>query len=84
MSVTRLSDYACNGMMITPEQALTDALEYIGKRAAFKNGKKILILGLDDTDENFNISFIQAGMKMSECVALCDCAKSIFKKEMNY
>lgn len=84
MSVTRLSDYACNGMMVTPEQALTDALESIGKRGAFEKGKKILILGLDDTDENFNISFIQAGMRMSECVAVCSCAKSLFKREMNY
>lgn len=83
-NIVRMSDKTNNASYSTPEQALRDALEEIGKRGAFKNGKKLLILALDDTDENFNVSFIQAGMKMSECVAVCDVAKNIFKSNMGY
>lgn len=39
---------------------------------------------IDDTQENYSISFIQGGMKMSECVGLCETAKAIFLREMNY
>lgn len=68
----------------SPKQALEDALNDIGKRGAFENGKKLLILALDDNDEEYNVSFIQAGMKMSDCVGLCEVAKTIFLKNMEY
>ncbi len=83
-NVISLSDRTNNGGYSSPESVLRDTLNEIGKRGAFKNGKKLLILALDDTDENFEVSFIQAGMKMSECMAVCEVAKSIFKKNMNY
>lgn len=70
--------------MQSPKQALEQALEYIGEKGSFEKGNKLLILGLDDTNENFSVSFVQAGMKMSECVALCEVAKTIFKEEMGY
>ena len=66
------------------EDALNDAIKSVGKDGAFENGRKVLILALDDTDENYAISFIQAGMKMSDCVGLCEAAKTIFLREMNY
>ncbi len=68
----------------SPEQALNDALNDLGKRGAFKDGKKLLILALDDTSDNFQINWIQAGMKMSECMAVCEAAKTLFLSEMNY
>ena len=68
----------------TPEQALEDALKDIGELGAFKDGKKILIIGLDETDGKYDVSFIQAGMKMSECLALVEVAKIIFLKEMGW
>lgn len=83
-NIVSLSDKTNNATFSSPESALRDALEELGKRGAFKQGKKLLILALDDTDENFHVSFIQAGMKMSECVAVCDVAKNIFKKNMGY
>lgn len=64
----------------SPEGALRDALNDIGKYGAFKEGKKLLILCLDQGEESdkYEVSFIQAGMKMSECLALCEISKSIF------
>ena len=73
-----------NGEIATPEEALNDALKSLGKKGAFKHGKKLLILCVDDADNQYKVSFIQAGMRMSGCVTLCDIAKNIFKDEMGY
>lgn len=73
-----------NGMMQSPKAALEDALNSIGKKGSFKKGKKLVVLCLDDSDGQYKVSFIQAGMRMSECVALCDVSKSMFLDEMGY
>lgn len=66
------------------KQTLEDALDRVGKRGAFEKGKKVLIIALDDTEENYNISFIQCGMRMSECITLSEIAKIEFLKAMKY
>ncbi len=81
--VVSLADKYNNGTLHSPEQALNDALKCLGEDGAFKEGKKLLILALDDTD-GFNVSFIQAGMKMSECISLCEVSKTLFLSEMEY
>ena len=73
-----------DGTMMRPEDTLKDALDSIGKEGSLKNGNKVLVLALDDTHENFNITFFQAGMTMSQCLAVCETAKSIFLREMGY
>lgn len=82
--VSKLSDKTNNGFMSTVKDALKDATEAAGKDGAFENGTKVLILALDDTEGEYSISFIQGGMKMSECISLCETAKTIFLSEMNY
>lgn len=82
--VTRMADRSGKGSHSSIEDALTDALDFVGKKGAFEKGKKVLILALDDTQDNYSISFVQAGMKMSECNNLCDVAKEVFKDEMGY
>ncbi|OEU65363.1 MAG: hypothetical protein BA863_01810 [Desulfovibrio sp. S3730MH75] len=53
--------------------------------AAFKDGKKLLVLALDEGDgSEYSISFIQSGMRMSQCLALCEAAKTLFLDEMGY
>lgn len=83
-NILSMSEKTKNANFSSPEEALQDALNELGKKGAFKNGRKLLILALDDTEQNFQVSFIQAGMKMSECVAVCDVAKNIFKQNMGY
>lgn len=70
----------------SPEGALRDALNDIGKNGAFKEGKQLLILCLDEGEEReeYKVSFIQAGMTMSDCIALCEVSKSIFLDTMGY
>lgn len=84
MSVTHIGDKGGSSMVYSPEQTLKNSLESLGKEGAFKNGKKLLVLCLDDTDNNYSVSFQQCGMKMSECVALTNVANSLFKTEMGY
>lgn len=84
MTISRMSERSKSSLHTSPEDALKDALDELGKRGAFKDGKKLLILALDDTEGNYNISYINAGMKSSEMVALCDISKSLFKEDMGY
>lgn len=82
-NVVSMANKYRDGTLQSPKQALEDAIKDIGVRGAFKNGKKLLIIALDD-DDQYSISFVQAGMTMSECNNLCDIAKTIFKTEMGY
>lgn len=83
-NVASMSKKSGNATMCSPEDALKDALGCIGKEGSFKNGKKLLILALDESDEEYRVTWVQAGMKMSQCVALCEVAKTQFLSEMNY
>jgi len=75
-----------NGGYTSPKSALEEALNCLGneKEGAFHKGKKLLILCVDDTEGQYQVSFINAQFKMSECVSLCEVAKQVFLKEMNY
>jgi hypothetical protein len=81
--IINLANKTNDGTKQSPEQALSTALDDLGKYGAFEKGKKLLILALDDTD-GYSVSFIQAGMKMSECLTLCEVAKTLFLSEMEY
>lgn len=82
--VVHLGKVKRDGMMFTPEQTLRECIADLGKRGAFEKGKKLIVLCLDDTDECYRVSFQQCGMRMSECVTLCEIGKTLFKEEMEY
>ena len=82
--IESLSKHTNDGTMRSPEQCLQDCLKDIGKHGAFTNGKKILVLCLDDTTGGYAVSWAQAGMRMSECLALCDVGKQLMLSEMEY
>jgi hypothetical protein len=82
--ITSIGSASGDGAMMRPEDTLQDAINSIGKEGALENGNKVLVLGLDDTQDNFNITFFQAGMSMSQCLAVCEAAKTLFLKEMLY
>jgi len=82
--VVHLGMVARDGKMFTPEQTLRQCLEDLGKNGAFEKGKKLIVICLDDTDDCYRVSWQQCGMKMSECLALCEIAKTKFKSEMEY
>jgi hypothetical protein len=84
MTVESLSKRTGDAGFRSLEECLQDCLNDIGKHGAFANGKKILVIALDDTTGGYGVSWAQAGMKMSECLSLCDVAKQLFLHEMEY
>ena len=53
MTVKSLSNYTGDAGFRSPEQCLRDCLEDLGKRGAFKDGKKLLVLCLPFTFTSF-------------------------------
>jgi len=84
MDVLSMAEKLGDARFWSPEQALQEARDDVGERGAFENGKKILIIGLDDSGDKYEVSFIQAGMSMSDCLALLEVMKSEFLSEMGY
>jgi len=86
MKVVNLGEATDNGKMRSPEDALKDALTMIGDEdgGTFEKGKKLLIICLDTANEQYAINWVQAGLSMSECISLCEVAKTTFLTEMNY
>lgn len=84
MTVKSMSEYANDGRLRSPEDCLKECLKYIGERGAFKSGKKLLVICVDDTENNYSVSWAQAGMKMSQCISACEVAKTLFLSEMGY
>lgn len=82
--VIHIGEIKNDGTLFTPEQTLQSAIDHIGKKGALKNGKKIVILCLDDTNENYTVSWYQCGMTMSQCMPLCEVGKMKFLKEMDH
>ncbi len=83
--VVNLAIEACDGTMQTPKMCLEECLKSdIGKRGAFKDGKKLFVVALDDSDGGYNVSWCQAGMNMSEILALIEILKGLAKEAMGY
>lgn len=84
MKIAKISEKTESSLSQSPEQIFEEAIELLGKDGAFKKGDKALVLMLDDTSENFRISYLNAGMKCSQVISLLDCAKSLFRSDMGY
>lgn len=67
---------------MTPREQLEEAIRAIDEGKM--NPSKLLILALDDAAGEFRVIFFNAGMKSSECVAVCEAGKMIFLRDMNY
>jgi len=73
-----LAERQGDGTLWSIEQMLRDLVD--DKERLGKYNKAIVLL-LNDDGQYF-VSFSQAGMKMSECVLLCEMGKDLFKEEM--
>jgi len=83
-NVISLSDKTKDARHQSPEQCLNRALKDIGKVGALEKGSKILVICLDDNDDEYNITWYQAGMRMSQCVALARITEQCFMNELGY
>ncbi len=64
---------------LKPDQLLRGLL--MGER--IKDCNKALVLLLDD-DDCYDVSFHNSGMSASQCIALCEVAKTLFLIEMGF
>jgi len=71
--VKSLGEYKNDATMMRPEDALHGALDDIASGVVTPT--KVLVILLDDRDGMYAARFVQSGMKMSECVALCEVMK---------
>ncbi len=87
MNVVDISKEAGNSMRTT-EQMLEEALEFIrdpeNSASCFVKAKKMLIISLDTSNDMYFVNWMNAGMNMSQCVALCEVAKMQFIGEMEH
>ncbi len=59
-------------------------LRAAGSHAKKQGYNKALVLFLDDTEDNYRVGYMQAGMRRSEMLSLCDVIKGVIKEEMGY
>jgi len=81
--IIKLADSANSGAYRSPEQMLIEALEEV-RSGAWSGNKKMLILTVDEEDNQYSVNFMQAGMRMTQCISLCEVGKILFLTEMNY
>ena len=70
--------------MASPEQALEYALKAVSPGGENENCKKVLIVMLDDSDKNYDVWPVLAGMSASHSIALMEIAKTIMVEGMGY
>ena len=76
--VVSLAKNGWDGTLWSVEQMLRDLVD--DKERLGEYNKAVVLLLNDDGE--YSVGFSQAGMKMSECVALCEMGKDRFKEEM--
>lgn len=75
--VTNLAEFSDDARLWAPEQMLMEALHEI--RSGNRTERKAVLLMLDDSGDEYHITFYQAGMLMREAVLLCEMGKDLFK-----
>lgn len=82
-NVVSLASKANDGLYIDPAGCLREAQEAIEEKVgAFAEGKKLIILCLDDSDEGYHVTSRYCGMKRSEIVSLLEYARADMVREM--
>jgi len=78
MEVISMAKKTESGTRCSIEDMLKDILEDKERLGQYN---KALVLLLNDEGQ-YTTGFNQAGMKMSECISLCEIGKDMFKEEM--
>jgi hypothetical protein len=82
-TVIKLADRSANAAHSTVEDKLEEALHDLrGGQGVIARANKVLIIPLADQDDGYAHGFYQAGMSMSECIALVEIAKTMFLEQM--
>lgn len=84
MSVKYFCEKTGDATQRSPQHCLESVLARLGKpkERAFSNGGKVVVIMLDDNEDRYDISWEQAGMRMSEIIALLRASEVLFMQEM--
>ena len=77
-------DFVSDARMVSPEQAIRYALDAVSPGGENENCKKVLIVMLDDSDKNYDVWPVIAGISGTEAMGLMDVAKAAILDEMGY
>jgi len=80
--VSYLADKTGNSSDWTVPQMLQDALA--DETIIDGTFDKAVLIKLNNKNGDYDVGFSQSGLSMSECIALADIAKELFKDEMGY
>ena len=83
-TVIRLAEKSDNANFWTVKEMLEDAVKDISEAEPDKLPTKAIVLTVGDRNGAYDVHFVQAGMKMTEVLALLEVAKIKILKEMNY
>jgi hypothetical protein len=80
--ITKLVDKDPDARRWTATDALHDAIKDSCDGERLENHKKVLILHLDDSDDDYKMSYTRAGLTHSESIALMEYTKQWMCEEM--
>ena len=83
-NVISLSESCNDGTLQTPKQCLQSAAKTMSQGGELESVSRAMVLALDDTNNQYRVSWFQAGMNMSQCLALLEVAKMQILHEMNF
>lgn len=85
-NVVSLAQFSNNGSIRTVDQTLLQALEYRETPEDVEiigTANKVMVVFLDDADGGYRVSWMQGGMRLSECISLLRVAEVTLLKSMN-
>lgn len=85
MKVVNMSDMSDSAIHYGPEQALKDTIERIQKKqGGWDKCRKLLIIGLDDSDGEYHVGWRNAGMRGHQMLSLISVLKAIILRDMGH
>ena len=82
--VISLAEKTESSTMWSPEDALREALKDLEEGGRWEGRRKLIVLALDDEDGNYSVSYVNAGCKASEMLAILEIAKKVVEQSMGY
>lgn len=68
LKIVRMVDHSDDAAHISPVTTLEEAIADHGPGGAWEGRRKLLVVSVDTSNEQFNVNFLNAGMKTSEIV----------------
>ncbi len=84
-NVTNLGKKTGSSLHWSPVQSLEQCKQDHMPGGPLENHNKAITISLEtDADGGYEIAYNQAGMRLSECIALLECAKALLLEQMGY